>query len=168
MRPEERESACNAPIMPLRIALYQPDIPQNTGTILRLCACLGIEAHIIEPAGFPTSDRAFRRAGMDYIDAVAIVRHASWREFESWRRNDRHRLVLLTTKATVSYLEYSFEPSDILLLGRESAGVPDEVHQAADARLCIPLKSGLRSLNVAITAAMAAGEALRQLGALKS
>jgi tRNA (cytidine/uridine-2'-O-)-methyltransferase len=150
--------------MPLRIALYQPDIPQNTGTILRLCACLGLEAHIIEPAGFPTSDRAFRRAGMDYIDAAAIVRHVSWREFESWRRNDHHRLVVFTTKATMSYLDYSFEPNDILLFGRESAGVPDEVHQAADARLAIPLKSGLRSLNVAMTAAMAAGEALRQIG----
>jgi tRNA (cytidine/uridine-2'-O-)-methyltransferase len=153
--------------MPLRIALYQPDIPQNTGTILRLCACLGIEAHIIEPAGFPTSDRAFRRAGMDYIDAVAIVRHASWREFESWRRNDHHRLVLFTTKASLSYLDYSFETNDVLLFGRESAGVPDEVHHAADARLVIPLKHGLRSLNVAITAAMAAGEALRQIGGMR-
>ena len=152
--------------MPLRIALYQPDIPQNTGTILRLCACLGIEAHIIEPAGFPTSDRAFRRAGMDYIDAVAIVRHGSWRDFDAWRRNARHRLVLFTTKATLSYLDYAFETQDILLFGRESAGVPDEVHQAADARLLIPLKSGLRSLNVAISAAMAAGEALRQTGGM--
>ena len=150
--------------MPLRIALYQPDIPQNTGTILRLCACLGIEAHIIEPAGFPTSDRAFRRAGMDYIDAVAIVRHTSWHEFESWRRSIQHRLVVFTTKATLPYLDFSFTTNDILLFGRESAGVPDEVHHAADARLVIPLKSGLRSLNVAITAAMAAGEALRQTG----
>ena len=155
------------PIMPLRIALYQPDIPQNTGTILRLCACLGIEAHIIEPAGFPTSDRAFRRAGMDYIDAVAILRHGSWREFDSWRRSGHHRLILFTTKATVSYLDYSFDTNDILLLGRETAGVPDEVHDAADARLVIPLKNGLRSLNVAITAAMAAGEALRQTGAMR-
>jgi tRNA (cytidine/uridine-2'-O-)-methyltransferase len=152
--------------MPLRIALYQPDIPQNTGTILRLCACLGIEAHIIEPAGFPTSDRAFRRAGMDYIDAVAVVRHASWHEFEAWRMRDHHRLVLFTTSATMSYLDYSFETNDILLFGRESAGVPNEVHDAADARLVIPLKPGLRSLNVAITAAMAAGEALRQTGGL--
>jgi tRNA (cytidine/uridine-2'-O-)-methyltransferase len=152
--------------MPLRIALYQPDIPQNTGTILRLCACLGIEAHIIEPAGFPTSDRAFRRAGMDYIDAVAIVRHASWREFETWRQRGQHRLVLFTTKATLSYLDYSFETNDVLLFGRESAGVPDDVHHTADARLVIPLKTGLRSLNVAITAAMAAGEALRQTGGL--
>jgi tRNA (cytidine/uridine-2'-O-)-methyltransferase len=165
----ERESARKAiplRIMPLRIALYQPDIPQNTGTILRLCACLGIEGHIIEPAGFPTSDRAFRRAGMDYIDAVTIVRHASWHEFEAWRRSAHHRLALFTTRATVSYLDYSFETNDILLFGRESAGVPDEVHDAADARLVIPLKPGLRSLNVAITAAMAAGEALRQTGGM--
>jgi tRNA (cytidine/uridine-2'-O-)-methyltransferase len=150
--------------MPLRIALYQPDIPQNTGTVLRLCACLGVEAHIIEPAGFPTSDRAFRRAGMDYLDAVTIVRHASWREFEAWRRSARYRLTLFTTRASLSYLDYRFATDDILLFGRESAGVPDEVHDAADARLVIPLKPGLRSLNVAITAAMAAGEALRQIG----
>ena len=154
------------PIMPLRVALYQPDIPQNTGTVLRLCACLGIEAHIIEPAGFPTSDRAFRRAGMDYLDAVTIVRHASWREFETWRRNAGYRLALFTTKASLSYLDYRFETDDILLFGRELAGVPDDVHDAADARLVIPLKPGLRSLNVAITAAMAAGEALRQIGGM--
>jgi tRNA (cytidine/uridine-2'-O-)-methyltransferase len=148
--------------MPLSIALYQPDIAQNTGTILRLCACLGMTTHIIEPAGFPTSDRAFRRAGMDYLDAVDIVRHASWREFEAWRHSGHNRLVLFTTKATLSYLDYSFETNDVLLFGRESAGVPDEVHDAADARLVIPLRPGLRSLNVALAAAMAAGEALRQ------
>jgi tRNA (cytidine/uridine-2'-O-)-methyltransferase len=150
--------------MPLRIALYQPDIPQNTGTVLRLCACLGMTADIIEPAGFPTSDRAFRRAGMDYLDAVDIVRHASWGEFEAWRRGGHRRLVLFTTRATLSYLDYSFETDDTLLFGRESAGVPDEVHDAADARLVIPLRPGLRSLNVALAAAMAAGEALRQTG----
>jgi tRNA (cytidine/uridine-2'-O-)-methyltransferase len=155
------------PDMTLRIALYQPDIPQNTGTVLRLCACLGVEAHIIEPAGFPASDRAFRRAGMDYLDAVALVRHGSWREFESWRRQARHRLVLFTTAAPVSYLDYRFEPDDILLFGRESAGVSQEVHDAADARLVIPMRSGLRSLNVAIAAAMAAGEALRQTGGVR-
>jgi tRNA (cytidine/uridine-2'-O-)-methyltransferase len=150
--------------MSMRIALYEPDIPQNTGTVLRLCACLGIEAHIIEPAGFPTSDRAFRRAGMDYLDAVAIVRHASWRDFDAWRRAERHQLALFTTAATVSYLDYRFATDDILLFGRESAGVPAEVHAAADARLVIPMRPGLRSLNVAIAAAMAAGEALRQTG----
>ena len=148
----------------MRIALYQPDIPQNTGTILRLCACLGIEAHIIGPAGFPTSDRAFRRAGMDYLDAVTIVRHESWSVFEGWRRGAACRLVLFTTAAAVPYLDHRFAPSDILLFGRESAGVPAEVHQAADARLVIPMRPGLRSLNVAVAAAMAAGEALRQTG----
>ncbi len=149
---------------PMRIALYQPDIPQNAGTILRLCACFGIEAHIIGPAGFPTSDRAFRRAGMDYLDAVTIVRHASWDEFESWRAAGKHRLVLFTTGGAQPYLDYRFAAEDVLLFGRESAGVPQEVHQAADARLVIPMRSGMRSLNVAVAAAMAAGEALRQLG----
>jgi tRNA (cytidine/uridine-2'-O-)-methyltransferase len=148
----------------MRIALYQPDIPQNTGTILRLCACFGVEAHIIEPAGFPTSDRAFRRAGMDYLDAVTIMRHASWREFEAWRHAERNRLVLFTTGASMSYLDHRFAATDVLLFGRESAGVPQEVHQAADARLVIPMRSGMRSLNVAVAAAMAAGEALRQAG----
>ena len=125
----------------MRLALYQPDIPQNTGTILRLCACCGIEAHIVEPAGFPTSDRAFRRAGMDYLDAVTIVRHGSWRDFKSWRRVAGHRLVLLTTAATLSYLDFSYRADDILLLGRESAGVPEEVHAAADARVVIPMRA---------------------------
>jgi tRNA (cytidine/uridine-2'-O-)-methyltransferase len=148
----------------MRIALYQPDIPQNTGTILRLCACLGIEAHIIAPAGFPTSDRAFRRAGMDYLDAVALVRHSSWQAFETWRRAQSLRLLLFTTAATLSYIDYHYRTDDVLLFGRESAGVPAEVHKAADARLLIPMRPGLRSLNVAIAAAIAAGEALRQTG----
>jgi tRNA (cytidine/uridine-2'-O-)-methyltransferase len=150
----------------MRIALYQPDIPQNTGTILRLCACLDIEAHIIAPAGFPTSDRAFRRAGMDYLDAVALVRHTSWQAFESWRRTHDCRLALFTTHATLSYLDYRYRANDVLLFGRESAGVPEEVHNAADARLVIPIRPGLRSLNVAVAAAMAAGEALRQAGGI--
>src|ERR1700688_1938226 len=155
-----------ARISAMRIALYQPDIPQNTGTVLRLCACLGIEAHIIAPAGFPTSDRAFRRAGMDYLDAVTIMRHGSWRDFEAWRAAEHHRLVLFTTAAATPYLDYRFAPADVLLFGRESAGVPPEVHQAADARLVIPMRPGLRSLNVAVAAAMAAGEALRQSGGM--
>ena len=149
----------------MRIALYQPDIPQNTGTILRLCACLGVEAHIIAPAGFPTSDRAFRRAGMDYLDAVALVRHSSWQAFETWRQAQGARLLLFTTAATLSYLDHRYRADDVLLFGRESAGVPAEVHDAADARLRIPLQPGLRSLNVAVAAAMAAGEALRQTAA---
>jgi tRNA (cytidine/uridine-2'-O-)-methyltransferase len=146
----------------MQIALFQPDIPQNTGTILRLCACLNVDAHIIEPAGFPVSDRHFRRAGMDYLDHVTITRHDSWPKFEQWRNDKRYRLILFTTKATLSYLDYRYGTADILLLGRESAGVPDEVATAADARLVIPIQPGMRSLNVAVAAAMALGEALRQ------
>jgi len=146
----------------MRIALYQPDIPQNTGTILRSCACLGLEAHIIEPAGFPVTDRAFRRAGMDYLDRVTIVRHGSFAAFEEWRRGHRLKLVLLTTAATRSYLDHAYRDDQVLMLGRESAGVPETVHQAADTRLRIPIREGLRSLNIAVAAAMVMGEALRQ------
>ena len=146
----------------MQVALFQPDIPQNTGTILRLCACLDVAAHIIEPAGFSTSDRTFRRAGMDYLDEVDLSRHDSWSKFEEWRREKEHRLVLFSTKGADSYLDYRYKPADILLFGRESAGVPDEVVAAADARLLIPIKPGLRSLNVAVAAAMALSEALRQ------
>jgi tRNA (cytidine/uridine-2'-O-)-methyltransferase len=146
----------------MQIALFQPDIPQNTGTILRLCACLDVSAHIIEPAGFPVSDRHFRRAGMDYLDQVTITRHDSWAKFEQWRRGKAYRLVLFTTKAAGSYLDFRYGAADILLFGRESAGVPDDVARAADARVVIPIKPGLRSLNVAMAAAMALGEALRQ------
>src|SRR4051795_10106942 len=134
----------------MQIALFQPDIPQNTGTILRLCACLDVAAHIIEPAGFPVSDRHFRRAGMDYLDQVTIVRHDSWATFEQWRNHAGYRLVLFTTKAATSYLDYRYMGADILLFGRESAGVPDYVVEAADARLVLPIKAGLRSLNVAM------------------
>jgi len=148
----------------MRIALYEPDIPQNTGTILRLCACLGIQAHIIEPAGFPVSDRAFRRAGMDYLDQVALTRHGSFANFEDWRRREGLKLVVLTTAATHSYLDHRFEPDQVLLFGRESAGLPQAVHEAADARLRVPIREGMRSLNVAMAAAMVAGEALRQTG----
>jgi tRNA (cytidine/uridine-2'-O-)-methyltransferase len=148
----------------MRIALYQPDIAQNTGTILRLAACLGVEVHIIEPAGFATSDRAFRRAGMDYLDRVALVRHVTWDAFERWRRDNALRLVLFTTRAERSYLDHRFARADVLLFGRESAGVPEAVHGAADARLVIPMRPGLRSLNVAMACAMAVGEALRQTG----
>ena len=146
----------------MQIALFQPDIPQNTGTILRLCACLNVDAHIIEPAGFPISDRHFRRAGMDYLDQVNLMRHDSWSKFEQWRNDGGYRLILFTTKGVSSYLDYRYGAADILLFGRESAGVPDDVVAAADARLVIPIKPGLRSLNVAMAAAMALGEALRQ------
>ena len=148
----------------LRLALFQPDIAPNTATILRLCACLGVEAHIIEPAGFPVSDRAFRRAGMDYLEKVALVRHVSWDAFEAWRARAQLRLILLSTRAALSYVEHAFRPEDVLLFGRESAGAPEEVHAAAAARLAIPMQPGLRSLNVAMAAAMVLGEALRQLG----
>ena len=150
----------------MRIALYEPDIPQNTGTILRLCACLGVEAHIVEPAGFPITDRAFRRAGMDYLDRVAIIRHGSFAAFEDWRQRERLSLVLLTTRATRCYLDHVYGQDQVLLFGRESAGVPDTVHNAADARLCIPLREDMRSLNIAMAVAMVAGEALRQTGGL--
>ena len=146
----------------MRIALYEPDIPQNTGTILRLCACLGIEAHIIEPSGFPVTDRAFRRAGMDYIDNVRIARHGSFAAFEEWRRRERLQLVLLTTAAQRSYLDHTFTADQVLLFGRESAGVPPMVHDRADVRLRIPMQPGMRSLNIAVAAAMVAGEVLRQ------
>jgi tRNA (cytidine/uridine-2'-O-)-methyltransferase len=148
----------------MRIALYEPDIAQNTGTILRLAACLGVEAHIIEPAGFPTSDRAFRRAGMDYLEHVALRRHVSWQAFETWRRAERLRVLLFTTTAATSYLDHAYRVDDILMFGRESAGAPAAVHQAADARLLIPMRPGLRSINVAMAAAMALGEAMRQTG----
>src|SRR6201995_4329262 len=147
----------------MEIALFQPDIPQNTGTILRLCACLDVRAHIVEPAGFPVTDRAFRRAGMDYLDAVSITRHAGWEAFAEWCRQDMRRLILFSTRATTSYVDFAFQPEDMLLFGRESAGVPDRVHAAADARLTIPVRPPPPSLNVAVSAAMAAGEALRQL-----
>jgi tRNA (cytidine/uridine-2'-O-)-methyltransferase len=150
----------------MRIALYEPDIPQNTGTILRLCACLGIEAHIIEPAGFPITDRAFRRAGMDYLDQVALVRHESFEAFQRWRTRERLSLVLLSTKAKESYLDHLYRTDQVLLFGRESAGVPDAVHRAADARLRIPMQPGMRSLNVAMAAAIVASEALRQTNSL--
>ncbi|MDI1344288.1 MAG: tRNA (cytidine(34)-2'-O)-methyltransferase [Pseudolabrys sp.] len=146
----------------MRIALYEPDIPQNTGTILRTCACLGLEAHIIEPAGFPVTDRAFRRAGMDYLDQVTIVRHVDFASFDAWRRQERLTLVLMTTAADQHYLEHDFRDEQVILFGRESAGVPQAVHDAADVRLVIPVREGLRSLNIAVSMAMVAGEALRQ------
>jgi tRNA (cytidine/uridine-2'-O-)-methyltransferase len=148
----------------LRIALYQPDIAGNTGTILRFAACLDIGVDIIEPAGFPLSDRALKRAGMDYLEMATLSRHADWHAFEEWRKAHARRLVLLTTKASAPYTGFAFAAGDILLFGRESAGVPDGVHQAADARLTIPMRPGVRSINVALSVAMVAGEALRQVG----
>jgi tRNA (cytidine/uridine-2'-O-)-methyltransferase len=148
----------------MQIALFQPDIPQNAGTILRLCACMDVPAHIIEPAGFAVSDRLFRRAGMDYLDQVSWTRHDSWTKFQGWRKETGNRLLLFTTRGATPYLDFRYHPSDILLFGRETAGVPQAVADASDAQLVIPIKKGLRSLNVAIAAAMALGEALRQTG----
>lgn len=150
------------------IALFQPDIPQNCGAILRLAACLGVTTHIIGPTGFDLSDRALRRAGMDYLDRAALLRHTSWTAFEAWRGDSRARLVVATTKADLPYTAFAFVEGDILLFGRESAGMPDAVHQAADARLLIPMVGGLRSLNVATAAAMIVGEALRQTAGFPS
>ena len=147
----------------MRLALYQPDIPQNAGSLMRLGACLGVGIDVIEPCGFLLTDRNFRRAGMDYLKSADIRRHASWSRFrEGFSAGGR--LVLLTTRGAMAYADFAFQASDTLLVGRESAGVPDEVHAAADARLVIPLKPGLRSLNVAQAAAMVLGEALRQTG----
>jgi tRNA (cytidine/uridine-2'-O-)-methyltransferase len=147
-----------------RIALYQPDIAGNTGTILRLAACMGVGVDVIGPAGFDLSDRALRRAGMDYLEMASLVRHEDWHAFDRWCLQARRRLVLFTTKGTLPYVRHSFSPGDVLLMGRESAGVPDVVHAAADARLLIPMPGGGRSLNVALATAMALGEAMRQLG----
>lgn len=145
----------------MRLALFQPDIPQNTGTMLRLAACLGLAVDIIEPCGFVLTDKRLRRSGMDYLDGVDLTRHISW---ESFLEQPRKRIVLLTTKAVTPYTEFKFTGDDCLLVGRESAGVPPEVHERADAQVLIPMTPGFRSLNVAVCAAMVAGEALRQTG----
>ncbi|MBB3441967.1 tRNA (cytidine(34)-2'-O)-methyltransferase [Rhizobium sp. BK379] len=146
----------------LRLALYQPDIPGNTGTILRLAACLGFAVDIIEPAGFDISDRNLKRAGMDYLAAAALTRHVNWDRFEEWRAATGRRLILATTKASQRYTDFAFRTDDILLFGRESAGVPDHVHERADGRVLIPMVEGQRSINLAVSAAMITGEAMRQ------
>lgn len=146
------------------IALFEPDIPQNAGTILRLGACLGIPVHFIGPAAFNASERGFRRAGLDYIDHATLVSHVSFAVFQQWRRAEGRRIVLLSTKAETGYLDFAFLPGDVLLAGRESSGVPEAVHQAADASVRVPMRPGLRSLNVAVAVAMVLGEALRQTG----
>ena len=146
------------------LALYEPDIPQNTGAMLRTCACMGVDAAIIEPAAFPVSDRAFRRAGMDYLGHVAISRYVDFAACRAWCDAEGRRLVLLTTRAVQTYTDFVFRPDDVLLVGRESAGVPEAVHAAADARLRIEMAGDLRSLNVAVAAAMALGEMRRQIG----
>lgn len=150
--------------MPIALALYQPDIALNTGTLLRLGACLGTPVHIIHPTGFPFSRAALRRSGMDYLDAVEMIEHASYARFNAWRYAENRRLVLLTTKGSEPVHQPRYEADDILMLGRESAGVPPEVAGDADLRVRIPMRPGARSLNVAVSAAMVLGEALRQTG----
>jgi tRNA (cytidine/uridine-2'-O-)-methyltransferase len=147
----------------LRLALYQPDIPQNTGTMIRMAACLGICVDIVEPAAFDVSDRHFRRSGMDYLERAAVTRHDSFAAFEAWRRDAGRRLILAETDGATPHVDFQFQRGDILMVGRESAGVLPEVYAAADASVCIPMRAGLRSLNVAVAAAMVLGEAMRQV-----
>jgi len=149
----------------MRLALFQPDIPQNTGTLLRLGACLDLPLDIIEPCGFIFNEKAMRRAGMDYLNKVSYRRHISWQDFLTYRSehpNEYGRIVLLTTHADQPYTTFSFRPNDIILMGRESAGVPEAIHHLADSRLLIPMNSEARSINMAVSAAMVIGEALRQ------
>lgn len=146
----------------LRIALYQPEIPGNTGAVLRLGACLGVAVDIIEPTGFDISDKNLKRAGMDYLEMAALRRHTDFAAFEAWRKEEGRRLLLLTTKGATAYTQFKFEPNDIILFGRESSGVPDSVHALADARLTIPMMPGARSLNLSVSAAITSSEALRQ------
>ncbi|MCC2113705.1 MAG: tRNA (cytidine(34)-2'-O)-methyltransferase [Hyphomicrobiales bacterium] len=149
----------------MRIALFEPDIPQNAATIIRMAACLDVAVDLIEPAGFLISDKTFRRAGLDYLDRASVARHSSFAACEDWRANaGRPRLVLLTTKGSIRHTDFTFAPDDIVMVGRESAGVPEAVHDRVDARVKIAMKSGLRSLNVAVSAAIVLGEALRQTG----
>ncbi len=150
----------------MRLALFQPDIPQNTGTLLRLGACLDFAVDIIEPCGFIFNEKAMRRAGMDYLEQVSYRRHNSWQDFLAYRAahpEEYGRLVLMSTHASEPYTDFSFQPNDIILMGRESAGVPEEVHNQADARLLIPMNPKARSINMAISAAIVVGEALRQV-----
>jgi tRNA (cytidine/uridine-2'-O-)-methyltransferase len=147
------------------LALFEPDIPQNTGSLIRLSACMGVPLHVIEPCGFPFDDKRLRRVSLDYYDLAAIQRHRSWAAFLDWRQTHKSgRLVLMTTKAKQCYAEFGFAADDILLLGRESSGVPDYVHEAIDAGVTIPMRADTRSLNVALAAGMVLGEALRQTG----
>ena len=154
------------PSAPLLPALFEPDIAQNAGAMMRTCACLGVDAAIIEPAGFRIADSRFRRAGMDYLGALPIARHESWAGFAAWRASRQRRLVLLTTKGEVGLWDFAFREGDILLVGRESAGVPQIVSASVDHRVRIPIRPRLRSLNVGIAATIALAEALRQLGRL--
>jgi len=146
----------------MRIALYQPDIPQNTGNIFRLGACLGISVDIIEPTGFIFDDKKFKRSAMDYIDHINYKRHIDWQHFYDWVKDNEFRLILMTTKSKKSLYSFEFHPSDILLFGRESAGVPENIHNIVDHRLTIPMKNGVRSINLSSSVALVLGEGLRQ------
>jgi tRNA (cytidine/uridine-2'-O-)-methyltransferase len=148
----------------LDLAIYQPDIPNNTGTLIRLGACLGLTVHIIRPTGFPITPQNLARAGLDYVEHAVIQQHDSFETFDAWRSEAGRRLVLLTTKSSQSAYEALYTDGDILLLGRESAGVPDSVAARSDLRVRIPMQPGLRSINVALAGSMIAGEALRQIG----
>ena len=150
----------------MRIALYQPDIPQNTGNIFRLGACLGVSVDIIEPTGFIFDDKKFKRSAMDYIDHTDYERHIDWQHFYDWSQEKKYRLILMTTKARQSFYEFEFHSSDILLFGRESAGVPDNIHQIVDHRLTIPMKEGVRSINLSSSVALVLGEGLRQTNSI--
>lgn len=156
-------NSSSKPAPRLSIALYQPDIAGNTGTILRTAACLGFDVHIIEPAGFDLSDRTLKRAGMDYLEMAALTRHVTWDAFERWRTDNGLRLILLTTRADAPYTSHAYESDEILLFGSESTGVPDAVHASADARLTIPMQPGARSLNLAVSVGIVAANALAQL-----
>lgn len=151
--------------MSIDLALYQPDFAHNTGILIRLCACMGLRLHIIHPAAFAITPQALARGGLDYVEHAIIHQHASLSNFDDWRRTEGRRLVLMTTKSSQSAYSARFEPKDILMLGRESAGVPDSVAEIADLRLRIPMAPGLRSINVAMAGSMVVGEALRQLSA---
>ena len=150
----------------MRIALYQPDIPQNTGNIFRLGACLGVSVDIIEPTGFIFDDKKFKRSAMDYIDHIDYKRHIDWQHFYDWSQGKKYRLILMTTKAQQSFYEFEFHSSDILLFGRESAGVPDNIHQIVSHRLTIPMKKGVRSINLSSSVALVLGEGLRQTNSI--
>ena len=147
----------------MRIALFEPDIPQNAGNIFRLGACLGMPIDIIEPAGFVIDDKRLKRASMDYYDYLDLTKHVSWEKFYEWSKNNSYQLILLTTKSQKSYYDYKFQPKDIILFGRESAGVPDYVHEAVHERLTIPMIKGPRSINLSSSVSMVAGEMIRQL-----
>ena len=147
----------------MRIALYQPDIPQNTGNIFRLGACLGVSIDIIEPTGFIFDDKRFKRSAMDYLDHIDYKRHIDWQHFYDWKKENNFRLILMTTKSKESLYNFKFNPSDILLFGRESAGVPKNIHKIVDHRLKIPMKVGVRSINLSSSVALVLGEGLRQI-----